>query len=124
MKILIDMNLPPRWTRFLEEAGFEGLHWSQVGPSNARDQEIMAFAAERDFIVLTHDLDFSAILAVTKGMKPSVVQLRAENITPEAVGSQVISAFKLAKSALASGALVTIDIARTRIRLLPLEFNP
>jgi predicted nuclease of predicted toxin-antitoxin system len=51
MKILVDMNLPPRWIRFLEEAGFEGAHWSQVGASDAPDQEIMAFAAAQDFIV-------------------------------------------------------------------------
>jgi hypothetical protein len=31
---------------------------------------------------LTHDLDFSAILAATKGKKPSVIQIRARTASP------------------------------------------
>ena len=66
------MNLSPRWVTVLEEAGFQAQHWSKVGPSNASDEEIMAFAAESGFVVITHDLDFGAILAATQGTKPSV----------------------------------------------------
>jgi predicted nuclease of predicted toxin-antitoxin system len=40
----------------------------------------MAYAKLHGRIVLTHDLDFSAILAATKGDKPSVVQVRAGNV--------------------------------------------
>jgi predicted nuclease of predicted toxin-antitoxin system len=36
----------------------------------------MAYTAARGYIVLTHDLDFGAILAVTRGEKPSVAQIR------------------------------------------------
>jgi len=28
MKLLLDMNLSPTWVRFLEENGFEAVHWS------------------------------------------------------------------------------------------------
>jgi len=42
--------------------------------------------------VLTHDLDFSAILAATHGEKPSVVQIRAEDVSPDVIGKQVIIA--------------------------------
>ena len=74
------MNLTPRWVPYLQSAGFEALHWSKVGQSNASDEEIRAYAAGHGLIVLTHDLDFSAILAAKKGKKPSVVQVRAQNI--------------------------------------------
>ncbi len=76
MKLLVDMNLSPRWIAHLVESGWEAVHWSTVGKGNASDSEIMAYAAENDCIVLTHDLDFSAILAATHGQKPSVVQIR------------------------------------------------
>jgi hypothetical protein len=33
---------------------------------DAPDVEIMAYAAKYDYVVLTHDLDFSAILAATQ----------------------------------------------------------
>jgi predicted nuclease of predicted toxin-antitoxin system len=52
---------------------------------DAADIEIMAYAAKHDYVVLTHDLDFSAILAATQGTKPSVVQIRSDNLSPAAI---------------------------------------
>ncbi|MCL1962065.1 MAG: hypothetical protein FWG56_09910 [Desulfovibrionaceae bacterium] len=80
----------------------------------------MAFARTHDCVVLTHDLDFSAILAATHGEKPSVVQIRADDVSPEAIGTMVTDALSVAGDALQQGALVTIDTSRTRLRLLPL----
>lgn len=81
----------------------------------------MAYAVVNDCILLTHDLDFSAILAVTQGEKPSVVQIRAEDVSPPAIGTQVIAALTQMKTELATGALLTIDPSRTRLNLLPLQ---
>jgi len=120
MKILLDMNLSPRWVTVLQEAGFQAQHWSKVGPSNASDEEIMAFAAESGFVVITHDLDFSAILAATQGIKPSVVQIRARVLAPEIIGKHLISALQQTSADLEAGALLTIDPDRARLRLLPL----
>ena len=121
MKLLIDMNLSPRWVDVLTNAGIEAAHWSAVGAYNASDSEIMAYAKTNDYIVLTHDLDFSAILAVTHGEKPSVVQIRADDVNPDVIGKQVIGALQQMTSDLADGALLTIDTNRTRVRLLPLR---
>jgi predicted nuclease of predicted toxin-antitoxin system len=41
MKFLIDMNLTPRWARFLVEQGFQAIHWSSVGPGDASDHDVM-----------------------------------------------------------------------------------
>ncbi|QTQ33601.1 DUF5615 family PIN-like protein [Aromatoleum bremense] len=74
MKLLVDMNLSPRWIGVLGDAGFEAVHWTSLGAKNAPDSEIMAYAKAADYVVLTHDLDFGAILAATHGEKPSVVR--------------------------------------------------
>ena len=121
MKLLVDMNLSPRWIAFLAEAGFEALHWSAAGKGDAADAEIMQFAAANEYVVLTHDLDFSAILAATQGSKPSVVQIRAENVTPAAIGGTVVTALRQMEAELSEGALLSIDSQRARIRLLPLR---
>jgi predicted nuclease of predicted toxin-antitoxin system len=92
MKLLIDMNLSPRWLGVLEAAGFEALHGSDVGPLDAPNAESMSFARNGDLVVLTHDLDFGAILAVTHGAKPSVVQRRADDVSPEVAAAVVIAA--------------------------------
>ena len=70
MKLLIDMNLSPRWVNILVDAGFEAVHWSTIGRSNAPDTEIMAFAKANAYVVLTHDLDFGAILAPRTAKNP------------------------------------------------------
>ena len=61
MRLLVDMNLSPRWVGVLAGAGIEAVHWSTLGANNASDSEIMAYARANDSIVLTHDLDFGAI---------------------------------------------------------------
>jgi predicted nuclease of predicted toxin-antitoxin system len=35
MKLLVDMNLSPRWVSLLADAGIEAAHWSMLGATNA-----------------------------------------------------------------------------------------
>ena len=121
MKLLVDMNLSPRWVDLFAGVGIEAVHWSMVGAKNAPDSEIMVYASANDYVVLTHDLDFSAILAASHGEKPSVVQIRAEDISPDAIGRQVVIALRQMSIELNEGALLTIDPNRTRLRVLPLH---
>lgn len=121
MKLIVDMNLSPHWVDVLITSGIEAAHWSTLGANNAPDSEIMAYARANNQVVLTHDLDFGAILAATHGEKPSVVQIRAEDVSPDAISKQVIVALRQMASELDEGALLTIDPNRTRLRLLPLR---
>lgn len=121
MKLLIDMNLSPRWVDVLADAGIEAVHWSTRGANHAPDSEIMAYARQHGYVVLTHDLDFGAILAATHGEKPSVIQIRADDVRPEVIGKPLILAVRQMASELKEGALLTVDPTRTRLRLLPLR---
>lgn len=121
MKLLLDMNLSPRWVDILADLGIKAVHWSKIGAKNATDFEIMTFAAMNDYVVLTHDLDFSAILAVTHGNKPSVVQIRAKDVNPDMIAKPVIHALQQMAVELKEGALLSIDMHRSRLRMLPLQ---
>lgn len=121
MKILIDMNLSPVWCDFLEQEGFEAVHWSAVGSPQAPDAELMAWAAEGRFVVFTHDLDFGVLLAVTGAVAPSVLQVRIQDPLPEVIGRDVVRVLRLRSDLLDAGALVTIDKLKNRIRVLPFE---
>lgn len=121
MKIVIDMNLSPDWVREFECAGIEAVHWSRIGPADAPDSAIMSWAEQSDSIVFTHDLDFGTILHLTGARRPSVIQLRAEDVRPAIMGPIVCSAVKLAATDLEQGALVTIDPRKNRVNLLPLK---
>jgi predicted nuclease of predicted toxin-antitoxin system len=120
MKILVDMNLSPLWAGFLTGNGIEAVHWSFIGSPDAPDSEIMAYAKTNDFAVLTNDLDFGYILAITHGKKPSVIQIRTGALRSDRIGTIVMSALKLLAADIDKGALVTIDPRKTRVNLLPL----
>src|SRR6202007_2335645 len=44
---------------------------------------------------LDRDLDFGAILAVTRGEKPSLVQIRNQDVAVERLGQTVVAALRL-----------------------------
>lgn len=123
MKILLDMNLSRDWVPVLESAGFEAVHWSTIGNPSATDKVIMAWALTNDYIVFTHDLDFGTLLAMTQADAPSVIQVRSQDILPANLGNLVINALRQFQQELEMGALVTVDEAKAKVRILPIQRN-
>ena len=121
IKILIDMNLPPKWVKIFIAEGWEAVHWSDVGAIDAQDQVILKWAKNNDFIVFTHDLDFGALLAAGGTEGPSVIQIRTQNVTPEAIGKLVTDAIHQFMEELVRGALISVTPRRSRARILPLR---
>lgn len=121
MKVLIDMNLSPEWAEVFESAGWEAVHWKEVGDPSAPDSELMEWARSGGYLVFTHDLDFGALLAATGAVGPSVVQMRCEDTRPSTMGEAVVNAMNSHLDDLRRGALVTVDPRRRRITLLPLK---
>jgi predicted nuclease of predicted toxin-antitoxin system len=121
MKILVDMNLSPEWVPVLKAQGWEAIHWSRIGNPGAPDKEILTWAKSNGHIVLTHDLDFGAILAATGGKSPSVIQLRVQDINPQYIQNLVIQVMHQFRQYLREGALISIDEKRPRVRILPLN---
>ena len=120
MKLLLDMNLPPKLAAILTEKGVLSVHWYMIGLPDAPDAEIMTYAKDDDFIVVTHDLDFSAILSVTHGQKPSVIQIRVQNINAEHISDLIKIAVLQNIDDIEQGAILSIDANKARLRLLPL----
>jgi predicted nuclease of predicted toxin-antitoxin system len=119
LKFLVDMNLTPRWTAFLSDAGFAAVHWSAVGRGDAADPIIMSYARDNGYCLLTHDLDFGTILALANWDRPSVVQVRADDTSPEAIGPTLVRALARSEADIEAGALLTVEPAKLRVRLLP-----
>jgi len=120
MKILVDMNLSPKWAKFLTENGIEAIHWSSVGLPDTPDTEIITYAQTHNFTIMTNDLDFGFILAITHNKKPSVIQMRTGALGHARIGNVVISAINQFAADIDQGVLITIDIRKTRVTLLPL----
>jgi len=121
MKLLVDMNLSPDWVAVLHHCGWEAVHWSAVGNPRAADAEIMTWAKQNAHIILTHDLDFGSLLALTQAEAPSVIQVRTQDVTPAALSPILTNALRQFQPELEKGALIIIDEARARARVLPLK---
>jgi len=121
MRILIDMNLSPEWVPYLQRMSIESLHWSTAGLATAPDSQIFDYAVANGWAIFTHDLDFGAILAARNTAAPSVIQLRSQEVLPAAIGGLVVRAIRASESYLERGALITVEPAQHRIRLLPLR---
>ena len=73
------------------------------------------------YVVFTHDLDFSAILAATGAAGPSVLQVRTQDVLPAAIGDDVVRVLADHAEAVRAGAIVSIDKVGARVRVLPVR---
>lgn len=81
----------------------------------------MQWAVGDQRVVLTHDLDFGAILAATRATGPSVVQVRTQDVRPDSLAPLLIPILRQYQSELEAGALLIVDEAKLRVRILPLQ---
>lgn len=114
------MNLSPRWRDALRARGLDVEHWSNVGSATASDPEILEHAAKYGWVLRTHDLDFSAILAAAGEASPSVIQIRLADLDPVAQALGVSAAVHQTRSEFAACAVFTVEERRVRVRLLPI----
>ena len=120
MKIIVDMNLSPKWAGFLIKNGIEAVHWSSIGSPDASDIEIINYAKTHNYTIFTNDLDFGFILAISHSSKPSLIQTRTGVLGVDRIGNIVVGAIKMLSTDIENGALVTIDQRKTSVTLLPL----
>ncbi len=80
----------------------------------------MDWALANDHVVFTHDLDFGTMLALTHATGPSVLQVRGQDILPDHLLSVILSVLRQHEADLTAGALVVLDRAKLRVRILPI----
>ncbi|MBZ8182544.1 hypothetical protein G3T18_20995 [Oscillatoria salina IIICB1] len=92
-----------------------------MGDPAAPDRDIITWANTNGYVIFTNDLDFGAILAVTQVRSPSVIQVRTQDIFPSSIETIIIDSLRRFESELEAGALITIDLNRFRVRILPID---
>ena len=74
-----------------------------------------------DRIVVSADADFGTLLAARSSRKPSVIQFRGEGSRkPDALARTLLANLPQLVDALESGSIVTFELSRVRVRLLPI----
>jgi predicted nuclease of predicted toxin-antitoxin system len=121
MRFLADMGVAMRIVEWLRAQGHDVKHLREEGLQRMPDADIFLKAASESRILLTFDLDFGEILALSGERKVSVVLFRLHNTRTPHVIERLKLALAQSKTILVTGSVVVIEENRVRTRRLPLR---
>jgi len=78
-------------------------------------------ALQENRVIVTQDLDFSQLVAISGNAKPSLVTLRLSASDPETITQTLRRVLPQITTALQEGSAVTIDDKNVRVRPLPIR---
>ena len=123
MRILADMPISPRTVEFFRELGHEVTHAAELSMALSPDEDIVEFAKSEGLVILTEDLDFAAILAVTRAVEPGVMILRVGNWKREQIELRLAHVLQEITEETLYNSIVMIERNRIRVRRLPIIPN-
>jgi len=85
LRFIADMHISPLTVKELQKNGYDIIRVTDKLPATASDTEIVQLASEEQAVIITQDLDFSAIVAQSGLSRPSVISLRVANARPHII---------------------------------------
>lgn len=120
MKFLADMGISQSTVRWLRENGYDAVHLREENLHKISDAEIIEKGRRENRIILTCDLHFSYIMAVSKRVCPSVITFRLDDESPNNINNKLKSILNESRVALETGAIISVEETKYRVRLLPI----
>ena len=121
IRFLLDMGLAQSTSEFLRSLGYDAIHLRDEGLQRLPDERIVIKALVEGRTIITHDLDFGRIVALSGDTVPSIVTFRLTDMTPALVNEALRAVLDDAAQSLEGGALVTVTDGGIRIRTLPVD---
>ncbi len=121
IRLLADVHISPKTVADLQKQGYEIMRSSEFLPANAPDINILEFARTQNWVVLTQDLDFSMLVALSRYSQPSLITLRLSSAKPDIVTQKLLDVLPQIEEALQEGSAITIQDESIRIRKLPVR---
>jgi len=119
VRFLVDMGLSVSIGRYLIEHGHDGVHLRDLQLQTITDQAIVSMARAEGRVILTHDLDFSRIVALSGSRVPSVVTFRLADMRPLSVVRVLDHVLRTRSAEIDEGAMITATDGSLRVRRLP-----
>ncbi|MGH7178536.1 MAG: DUF5615 family PIN-like protein [Tepidisphaeraceae bacterium] len=120
MRFLADMGVSQRVVAWLRNNAHDVVHLRDQKLERLDDLSIFQKAVSERRIILTFDLDFGEIVALSRGATISVILFRLKDSTSVFVIARLAAVLREARDALDKGAIVVVEDARHRVRRLPL----
>ena len=120
MRFLADMGVSQRVVTWLQEQGHDATHLRDQGLQKLENGEIFTKAFRESRIILTWDLDFTEIVALSKTGTVSAVVFRLMNTRSDHVVERLERVLSESAQDLEEGTIISVEEGRHRVRLLPL----
>lgn len=114
------MPLSPLLGEWLRDLGHEAVHASTIGLHQAADAIILDHARQENRVVLTADLDYPRLLAITRAPGPGVILFRGGDWNEEQIRNGLERVFGALANADVATSLITVEKHRIRRRSLPI----
>ena len=114
------MGVDVRVVAWLNAQGHEALHLRDQGLQRLPNGAIFEKAHQETRILLTFDLDFGEITALSSGKPVSVVVFRLHNTRSGHVISRLEAILKTSPEALEKPGVILVEESRHRIRRFPI----
>ena len=115
------MGLAHSTVAFLRARGHDAVHLRDQGLQRLEDADIVEKAGAEGRVILTHDLDFGRIIALSQAYIPSVVTFRLSDMRPAQVNHYLTEVLAHFADQLGEGALVSVNERGIRVRSLPIQ---
>jgi predicted nuclease of predicted toxin-antitoxin system len=119
VRFLADMGVSLRVVEWLRGHGEDVVHLREQGLQRMPNGDIFTKATTENRVVLTFDLDFGEIVALSRGATTSVVVFRLRDTRTEHVIERLERVLGESSEALTKGAVVIVEDGRHRVRPLP-----
>ena len=96
----------------------------EQGLHRAADADIFIKAGAESRVILTFDLDFGEIVALSRGAMISVILFRLRNTRTDFVLQRLATVLNDEAGALTQGAVIVVEDGRHRVRELPITGLP
>lgn len=117
MKIVANAHISKLTVEALREIGHDV---TELLP-RVEDPDVLDLARGIGAVVVTQDLDYSQLLAITREVAPSVISLRLRYPYPTYVTSILVRILNQYRSVIDKGAILSVDdMGEARVRLLPI----
>jgi predicted nuclease of predicted toxin-antitoxin system len=119
VKFLIDMPLSPALATWLREQGHDAVHAVELGLHRAPDVDIMARAKQDSRTIVTADLDYPRLLALSRTIEPSLILFRDGDWSEADIMARLGEILRALTAADVAQSIIVVDRNRVRRRRLP-----
>ena len=121
MRFFIDMPLSPGLAVWLGQRGHDAIHALTAGLDRASDPVILDHARNEQRVVITADLDYPQLLALTHAQGPGLILFRGGDYSEEEAQERLTRVLETTPAEELSSSIIVVEKWRIRRRRLPIE---